>query len=354
MPHGKACQRIPGMSFSGFPLLIMKSSSAATLLFALSFTAIAGAQEKQRPIEVNGIAAKVNGRVITKNEVTFMLAPIAAQLNAQYPRRGQEFATRFKEAKDNIVKELIDRQIILDEFKKLGASLPPNTVDEEIKRQINSLYNGDKSKFNEELRRSRLTMDGYRKMTLEKMIVQAMRSEQFSDAPPPLPNEISNEYARIKNDLRDVTKDTVSFQKIFIPASDPANPGANPESQLALAEQIFADLKAGKDFAELAKAHSKDAFADQGGTQENVPRTDLSSEFAAIIFDAKEGTLIGPLVDSNGFTIVKPTKITFGPVPSLGEIRNIVEERVRRKKTSAQYERWIESRRKRAIIVIKD
>ena len=32
------------------------------------------------PIEVNGIAAKVNGRVITKNQVSFMLAPVYAQL----------------------------------------------------------------------------------------------------------------------------------------------------------------------------------------------------------------------------------------------------------------------------------
>jgi len=330
----------------------MKSPSPATLILLLALTTFASAQKKDA-IEVNGIAAKVNGRVITKNEVTFMLAPVAAQLNAQYPRRGQEFMTRFNEAKSNIIKELIDRQIILDEFKKLGASLPPHVVDEEIKQQVNKLYNGDKSKFNEELRKSRLTMDGYRKMTLEKMIVQAMRSQQFSDAPPPLPNEINNEYASMKNDMRDTSKDTISFQKIFIPALDPANPAANPESQLALAEQVVADLKAKKDFAELAKAHSKDAFAEQGGVQENVPRSDLSAEFAAIIFDGKEGSIIGPLVDNNGFTIVKPTKITFGPVPSLSEIRNIVEERVRRKKTSVQYERWIESRRKNAIIVMK-
>jgi hypothetical protein len=30
----------------------------------------------------------------------------------------------------------------------------------------------------------------------------------------------------------------------------------------------------------------------------------------------------------------------------------MVEERVRRKKTSAQYDRWIEARRKRAMITI--
>jgi peptidyl-prolyl cis-trans isomerase SurA len=305
------------------------------------------------PMEVNGIAAKVNGRVVTKNEVSFMLAPIYAQLSAQFPRRGKEFYSKLEEAKKNILQELIDRQIILDEFKQLGASINAHAVDDEIKRQINNLYSGDKSKFNEELKKSRLTMEGYRTMTLEKMIVQAMRQQQFSDAPPPLPNEIQNEYAQMKNMMRNISKDMITFEKIFIPISDPADPAVTRDTQLELAEQIVADLKAGKEFAPLAKAHSKDAFADKGGVQADVPRSDISAEFAAIFFDAKEGDLIGPLVDANGFTIVKPTKITLGPAPALSEIRDMVEERVRKKKTSAQYERWIESRRKRAMVDVK-
>lgn len=305
------------------------------------------------PIEVNGIAAKVNGRVVTKNEVSFMLAPIYAQLAAQFPRRGAQFDAQFKEAKSKILQELIDRQIILDEFKQIGASIKPHIIDEEIKRQMQELYNGDEAKFREELKRSRLTMDGYRAMTREKMVVQAMRAQQFSDAPPPLPNEIQTEYNEVKLTMRDTSKDVISFQKIFIPASDPQNPTATPDTQLTLAEDLAKQLADGKDFAELAKTNSRDAFADKGGLQENVPRTDLSPEFASIIFDAPVGKIVGPLVDPQGFTIVKPVKIDFGPPPPFEKVRDMIEERVRKKKTSAQYDRWIESRRKKAMIDIR-
>ncbi len=305
------------------------------------------------PIEVNGIAAKVNGKVITKNQVSFMLSPRFAQLAAQYPRRGPQFDSQLKEAKTTIIQELVDREIIMDEFKILGAAIKPNVIDEEIKRQMRELYNGDESKFREELKRNRLTMEGYRKMTYDKMIVQAMRSKQFSDAPPPLPNEVQTEYNEIKTTLRDVSKDVITFEKIFIPATDPANPLATPETQLTLAESLAKQIAEGKDFAELAKANSKDAFAEKGGLQENVPRTDLSPEFAAIIFDAPVGKVVGPLLDRLGFTIVKPIKIAFGPSPPLDDkMREMIEERVRKKKTSAQYERWIEGKRKRAMITI--
>ncbi len=301
-------------------------------------------------VEVNGIAAKVNGSVITKNEVAFMLSPLYSQLVTQFPRRGPEFEKQFTEAREKILQELIDRRIILDEFKQIGASIKPNLIDEEVKRQIRELYNSDEAKFREELKKSRMTMDGYREMTREKMVVQAMRAQQFSDAPPPLPNEVQNEYDEVKSTLRDVAQDKISFRKIFIPASDPENPIASPETQLALAEDIAKQAKEGKSFEDLAKTYSKDAFAELGGLQENLPRTDLSPEFSAILFDAPENQAIGPLLDPRGFTIVVVISKSLGPAPALSTVRPMVEERVRRKKTSAQYDRWIESRRKRAMI----
>lgn len=301
-------------------------------------------------VEVNGIAAKVNGSVITKNEVAFMLSPIYAQLVTQFPRRGPEFDKQFTEAREKILQELIDRRIILDEFKQLGATIRPHLIDEEVKRQMRELYNGNEALFREELKKSRMTMDGYREMTREKMVVQAMRAQQFSDAPPPLPNEIQNEYNEVKSTLRDVTKDKITFRKIFIPSADPENPVSSPETQLALAEDIAKQTKEGKSFEELAKTYSKDAFAESGGLQENLPRTDLSPEFSAILFDAPENKVVGPLLDPRGFTIVVVISKALGPAPALSTVRPMIEERVRRKKTSAQYDRWIESRRKRAMI----
>ena len=121
------------------------------------------------PIEVNGIAAKVNGKVITKNEISFMLAPVYSQLVSQFPRRGSEFERQVKQARDNIVQELVDRQIIRSEFaliqKEKGAGIKDQIVDEEVKRQIRELFNGDEAKFQIELKRSHLTMDGYRRIT---------------------------------------------------------------------------------------------------------------------------------------------------------------------------------------------
>ncbi|MEK7952011.1 SurA N-terminal domain-containing protein [Luteolibacter soli] len=303
--------------------------------------------------EVNGIAAKVNGQAITKSELNFRLAPIYAQLAAQFPRRGAEFERQVLDAREKLLQEMIDREIILSEFKVLegkGANLPEHVVDKEVKRQIQSNFNGSEAKFDEELKRARMTRDGYRKMTREQLIVQAMRAEHFSDAPPPLPGEIEREYNEVKDKLRDTSKDVITFNKIFLPRLDADNPLATPETQLALAEKVAAEAKGGADVAELAKKHSRDAFASEGGFQKDVPRTDLQPEFASIIFAAKDGDVVGPLEDPVGFTIVKITKINQGPYPPLSEVRDMIEERVKTKKNAKTYEKWISGKRKSAMI----
>jgi peptidyl-prolyl cis-trans isomerase SurA len=307
-------------------------------------------------VEVNRLAATVNGQSITSKEVFVMLGPELARLMAEFPRRGAEFDRQATEARDQILKELIDRELIMSEFRereKKGASLPDSVVDQEIDRQVQTLYDGKVEELRKELAKAGMGMASYREMMREKMIVQAMRQEKFKDAPPPLPGEVRAEYNEAKDRLRDTTKDTLSYRKIFIPRIDPANPLATEETQLALAESLAEKLRNGADFAELATAHSEDAFAEQGGLQENVPRPDLSPEFAAILFDSEPGKIIGPLENLPGFTIARVESIQKGPAPPLSEVKDLIEERVRVKKTSKRYEEWIEGLRKKAMIDIK-
>lgn len=300
--------------------------------------------------EVNGIAATVNGRVVTKKELAMMLSPTVGQLNAQYPRRGPEFEKKVKEAHAKILDELIDREIIMSEFKNQGGKLRPQIVDEEIARQKREDYNGNEATFRAELSKARMTLTGYREMTERKLIVQAMRSSKFSTSAPPLPEEIQKEYNKIKLSIRNTDGDKMTFLKIYIPAADEKNPAATPDSQLALAEDIVKQLKAGANFEELAKQHSRDAYAEQGGRQEKVLRTDLQPEFAALIMDPPEGTVVGPLMDPRGLTIVKVLEKFYGPVPPLSKVQDKIEQRVSSQKNAERYDRWMKVLRRNAMI----
>ena len=234
----------------------------------------------------------------------------------------------------------------------MGASLKPQVVEEDINRQIRERYNGSREALLEELKKSRLSMEGFREMTLNKLVVQAMRAQHFSDAPPPLPNEIQREYNEAKTTFRDMSKDRFTFQMILIPKVDRDHPELTPEMQLAVAEDVMKQIQDGKDFSELAKVYSKDAFAATGGLRSDVPRTDLSAAFGTIFFETEPGKVVGPLEDVASFSIVKLVKKEPGPSEPLSnpKVREMIEESVRRKKTAGAYDKWIATKRKNAII----
>ncbi len=301
--------------------------------------------------EVTGIAAKVNGKVITKNEVNYHLTPYRQQLDASMPRKGPQYYDLIKKARGEILDSLIERELILSEFHdKIKGKLPSHAIDSEINRQIRELYNNNRNEFNKSLRQAGVTPQQHRRETEKKLIVQAMRSQQFKNSVPPLPSEVAAEFSKHKLKMRDMTGDALEFHKIYIPKLDPNNALVTPKTQLQLAESIAEQLDKGANFEELARKHSKDAWADEGGKVEKTNRTDLSPAFAAILMETPTGKILGPLEDGRGYTIVRLDKKYYGPTPPLSKVRKALEGRVRAQKNKSKHDRWMKRLRDNAMI----
>ncbi|NIP92494.1 MAG: hypothetical protein GWO24_03080, partial [Akkermansiaceae bacterium] len=268
-------------------------------------------------IELNSIAATVNGKAITSKEVAFHLAPTIGLLRAKYPRQGDQFRKALKEARDKVLERLIDNKLVLSKLEELDAKLPEQVIIEEENRIIREVFNGSEKEFRKNLEQSGMNRRQFRESQKEKILVQAFRQQQFKDVAPATQSEITARYRERRQDLRDRSKDRITFRKIYIPASDPENPAATPETQLALSEQLASQVRSGADFAETVIANSAGAFASEGGLWEDTERLDLEVGFADIVFDTPEGEIVGPLKDRRGFTIVKVLKKNYGPSPPL-------------------------------------
>lgn len=304
-------------------------------------------------VELNGIAATANGRVITAHEVASRMEAERLLLQLKFRHRGPAYEQEVKEVRNELLKELIDFQLILEGFERSGRKIEARQIDREIARMVRTEYGGEEESLHRKLKRSRLSMDYYRTMTEAKLARQSMLSGLFPKAMPPLPEEVRNEYEAIKTTVRESAEDKFTYRKIFIPRKDATNPASTPETQLALAEALVRELRNGADFAALAKQHSRDAFADGGGLQENVARRDLRPDFGDILFEAPLGEITGPIGDSFGFTIVVVINKELGPAPDFDAVRETVETQLRHKKDVAPYERWIESKRRAALIAVK-
>lgn len=197
-----------------------------------------------------------------------------------------------------------------------------------------------------------MTIRAFREMTKKQLQVQIMRASKYDQEIPPTPEEIQQEYESTKEQYRDLTKDKIKFKKIFIPMLGDDS-SSTPEVQLNLAELIAKEIKSkNATFEEMAKRYSKDLYAEKGGDWPVTERSTLSPESAAIIFGAQPGEIIGPLVDSTGFTIVLVEKKELAPPPPLSAIKEQIDIMARNKRSNERYKKWVERLRKKAIVKI--
>ena len=303
-------------------------------------------QRPQGPQLVNKIAAKVNGDIITLNELMIKVAPSQSVLMSRYPRRGAAFQRQLGELKSSILDELIDRAIIFTEFKDRVRTFPDYQIEDEVKRVVRNVYNGDEQLFKKYLKATNLTRDQFKEQQRKELLVQMVRAQQFGDVANPKENELREEYDRWSITNRDRAKDLGTYRRIYLHKSR----GGGPFAQLKLAEDIVKKLNNGGNFNDLAKQYSNGSHAEQGGVWRDIPRTDLAMEFGTLLFETNGSEIMGPLEDQIGFNIVQVMERKLGPAKPFLEVRDEVQRRVISDKKKSNYQKWMKKMRARAVI----
>ena len=108
------------------------------------------------------------------------------------------------------------------------------------------------------------------------------------------------------------------------------------------AKKAIAELKAGADFAELAKKSSTDPGAQTGGDLGFFKKADMLPEFSDAAFALKPGeTTQAPIKTRFGWHVIKVEETRVAPAPSLEQVRNeirqtLIQEGVSRVLTAAK------------------
>ena len=108
------------------------------------------------PQVIDGIAAVVNDDVITFSQVRVLSAPKERLLRSQY--QGQELLAKTKEARAAALKDLIDRQLMIQAFKKESYQIPDFFLDQRVRQIIDESFGGDRNTFIKTLQAQNYTL----------------------------------------------------------------------------------------------------------------------------------------------------------------------------------------------------
>lgn len=100
------------------------------------------------------------------------------------------------------------------------------------------------------------------------------------------------------------------------------------------AKEVIAKLKAGGDFAALAKEYSKDPGAAEGGDLGYFTKDQMVAEFADAAFKMKKGDISDPVKTQFGWHVIKLEDRRQKPVPAFEQVKDQIEQFLVRKAQS--------------------
>lgn len=301
-----------------------------------------GAASAQVPVPFNGIQAIVNDTVITRDQV---LGTAQRELGAAARTATSEddYLRRRAKVLEDQLEQLIDRQLIVDEFKEKGYGFPDSLIDDMIRLRVKKDFNGDRVALTKTLRAENRTYEQFKKEEKEDFIIFQMTLKNIRDELVISPKKIERYYAT--NTAKFTVGNRVKLRMIVI---DRAKHTA--EEGPKIAAKALERLKAGEDFAKVADEMSDDARRFKGGDRGWTEEASLRDELRKVAFSLPAGQLSDVVEIQGTHFILKADERQQSGVKPLTEVRQEVESILKDSERQRLQKQWLSKLRKKAFV----
>ena len=310
------------------PTSTQQKAVAAVAVVGLSCGLPAGAADIR-----DRIVAVVNAEIIALSELEEEVAEVTLQAHRRF--RGAELDQRLRQIDYTGLNRMIERKLQLQIAKRRGIKIS----DEEVQDAIVRLRRAGEAPNEKDPREVGIIRD---QLTAMRLVSQQIRSGLIvSD------EEVLRFYQQHKD--RFMLPPEVRISQILIAL----NPGSEMLAVREKAQQVYALLKKGERFEELAARYSDGPEGRRGGGLGYIRPGDMLPQIQKAIEQMAPGSVTEPLASPIGMHIIrvddrKPPQ--FRPYEEVKEdIRNVVLQL----KTEEAYLEWIKEQKDKSFIEIR-
>lgn len=319
-------------------------------IFAVCLAAAIPAGHCQQAEVIDGVAAIVNNDVITISQVRELIGARERAMREAY--RGPDLADKIKEMRLAALKDLVDRQLILQEFRKMqekGANIPDYVVDDRVQTIIREEFGGDRAAFVRTLQAQGYTLTRFKEIEKEKIIVQAMRQAKVTDNFVVSPKQVQDFYD--KNRAAYSLPEQVKLRMIVLREGNGDIGSGGDKKQTA--EEIRQKLVGGAEFERMAQMYSEDeSTSDTGGDWGWIERNTLNEKLTQTAFSLKAGGVSQVIHIGDSYYILFVEARKNSSVKPLGEVREEIERNLMQQERMKVQQRWLDTLRQKAYIKI--
>lgn len=311
------------------------------LLSLIALTSLSASAEV-----LEGIVVRVGDRIVTRTQYERRLRDGLAEIEQTV--RPENAAAAKEDLRKRLIDDMINELLIKDRADRLNISITPAEVKDAIERLKGQYGISSDEQFESSLRSSGLTraeMEARLRETLttQKVFARELRNRADADD-----SELRDRYNREKERYR--LPERAHLREIVV--LKPEGEAKLAEARQRAAEIAEAAKKPDADFKNVASTMSESATRDKGGDLGEVAKGDLVPELDKAVFNAPNGTVLGPLETKSAWHVILVEQRLPSEVPAFESVK----DRLRRDATEETFERdyknYIEALRKDAFIQV--
>ena len=255
--------------------------------------AAAPSAPKPMPAELPDVLARVNGQEVRKDEFQALIDNME---RTQGPIPSERRDEVLREALDH----LITRTLLEQEAKARNIAVPDADVEGQIDKMRSRFPSEDE--FKKALESRRTTVEQLRTDARTDMVITRMLDAEVASAEPATDEEARAFYA--KNPEKFTQPEAVRASHILLLVDEKADEATRKKLRGQM-DGILKRARAGEDFAALAKAHSQDGSAAQGGDLGFFTRGRMVPPFEQAAFALEPGALSDVVTTQFGYHVIK-------------------------------------------------
>ena len=326
-------------------------SLAAVFLLSVSLAADTVIEE---------IVARINDSIITRSDLAKSKNELQQEMTQQ---NVPENDPRVQEKQKDLLRDLIDQQLLIERGKDLGITADTELVKklDELRKRLNLDSMEDLEK---EAQKQGVSFEDYKQDIRNQIITEEVISHEVA---PKIANQITDKeiqdyYNQHKSELEqpesiDLSEILVSTEAKNVNVDPNAPPQPDDPAKITAAEekakQLLASIKAGAKFEDVAKKSSDGPSAEQGGELGQFKRGMLAKELEDLTFGMKPGTPSDVIRTKQGFVILQVNEHTQAGIAPLKQVQNRIQEALYYEKLQPALRTYLTRLREDAYIDIK-
>jgi peptidyl-prolyl cis-trans isomerase SurA len=297
---------------------------------------------------VEEIIARVNNQIITKSQYQREQQQMKEEAQRQDPQHADEITAK---GQKDILRGLIDRQLLLDKGKQLDINGDTDLIKrlDEMRKQMKL---GSMDELEKAAEAQGVSFEDFKQNMRTDIVTQEVIRREVGGHINVTKEEEQKFYSLHKRELE--RKEQVRLSEILVSTEQAGDDQAKIDAAKAKAEDLLKQIRGGASFDEIAKKSSDGATAAQGGDLgEPFERGKLAKQLEDLTFGMKQGDVSDVIRTKQGFVILKVTEHQAAGIPAFREIENRVMEAVYMQKMQPALRDFLKKLREEAFIDIK-